>query len=167
MTQSHFEILLRRNVPHILENILFSLDYESFKACFEVSSTWHNLLKSETLIKKAKSLFHDEILYDDQKLYSASFEGSLDRVRKLTFYGLVNLNYVYWICPFSGQEQSTPLFVAALNGHLEVEQLLLERGAIPDQMYKELNQEKLWKAAKEGRIEEVTRLLSCEGLDKD
>ena len=56
MTQSHFEILLRRNVPHILENILFSLDYESFKACFEVSSTWHNLLKSETLLKKAKSL---------------------------------------------------------------------------------------------------------------
>ena len=67
MTPSHFDILLSRNVPHILESIFFSLDYESFKECFAVSKTWHTLFKSEMYQKKAKSLFHDEILWDEQR----------------------------------------------------------------------------------------------------
>ena len=167
MAPSQFDILLSRNVPHILESIFLSLDYESFKECFQVSNTWNRLLKSEIFRRMAKDLFHDEILEDEQRLYFLSYEDNLDEVKKLINCGMVKLNFIFELCPYTGQSNSTPLSVAAHMGHLEVEQLLLEGGAIPDETYKELNQEKLCKAAKEGKIEEVTRLLSCEGLDKD
>ena len=50
--------LFTRNVPHILENIFFSLDYESFKTCMEVNKGWHELLTSRFYNKKALLLFH-------------------------------------------------------------------------------------------------------------
>ena len=53
--------------------------------------------------------------------------------------------------------------MAALKGNLEVEHLLLERGAIPNNTYYSTNEKKLWKAANEGNVEEVTRLLSYNG----
>ena len=59
MSRSHFDTLLSKNVPHILENIFFSLDFESFKACFEVSKTWNTLLKSEMFHKKAQGAFQE------------------------------------------------------------------------------------------------------------
>ena len=34
-----FEILFNRQVPHIVEKIFFSLDYESLKKCLEVCNT--------------------------------------------------------------------------------------------------------------------------------
>ena len=63
-------------------------------------------------------------------------------------------------CPYSGESKCTLLSVAALKGNLEVqvEHLLLERGAIPDNTYYSTNEKKLWKAANEGNVEEVTRL---------
>ena len=40
-------MLFTRSVPHILEKIFFSLDYESFMRCSEVNKTWNDLLTSE------------------------------------------------------------------------------------------------------------------------
>ena len=42
-----FDQLRSKTVPHILEKIFFALDYESYKICFEVSTTWRRLLTSE------------------------------------------------------------------------------------------------------------------------
>ena len=56
-----FDKLFAKSVPHILEKIFFSLDYESYKECLEVSDTWNKLLLSEPYLKIGKSVFRDEI----------------------------------------------------------------------------------------------------------
>ena len=67
-----FDTLLSKNVPHILENIFFSLDYESFKTCHKVSTTWNELLTSLSFVTRAKSEFYEDILEDEKKLFTAS-----------------------------------------------------------------------------------------------
>ena len=123
-----------------------------------MSSTWHTLLKSEIFQKKAKSLFQDEILIDQVLLHRASGKGDIDVVRELASYGMLDLNHKLEFCPFIGLRHvinTTPWSAAAHEEQLDVEQILLERGAVSDQTCKEL-----WKAAKEVNMEEVKRLLS-------
>ena len=64
MDSSAFDKLFSRNVPHILEKIFFSLDYESYKNCLEVSDTWEELLMSEKYQKKGKAAFQDDLKRD-------------------------------------------------------------------------------------------------------
>merc|ERR1712154_732796 len=54
MDSSPLTMLFTRSVPHILEKIFFSLDYESFVRCSEVNRTWNGLLTSEPYL----SAFH-------------------------------------------------------------------------------------------------------------
>ena len=56
-----FDTLLTKYVPHILENIFFSLDYKSFKSCLQVNRKWKELIMSEAYKIKGKFVFHDEI----------------------------------------------------------------------------------------------------------
>ena len=44
---SGFDLLLKRNVPHIWEKIFLSLDYASFRNCLRVSHEWNNVLEGE------------------------------------------------------------------------------------------------------------------------
>ena len=37
LPESSFDVLLNKNVPHVLEKIFLSLDYASFKSCLQVS----------------------------------------------------------------------------------------------------------------------------------
>ena len=62
-----FDILFTKSVPHILESIFFSLDYESFKTCLKVSTTWRELLTSETYITKEKSVFYGELVDEENE----------------------------------------------------------------------------------------------------
>ena len=57
--------LFDRAVPHILEKIFFCLDYESYKKCHEVNSSWRELLTSALYLKKAKEVFKEEIWKDE------------------------------------------------------------------------------------------------------
>ena len=59
---------LSKCFPHILENIFFSLDYESFKNCLEVSNGWKCVLTSMRYQTVGKSVFKREILKDGAKL---------------------------------------------------------------------------------------------------
>ena len=56
-----FDVLLTKNVPHILEKIFLSLDYKSFMTCREVSRTWKELLTSESFQMKEKSVYIMEL----------------------------------------------------------------------------------------------------------
>ena len=67
-----FCTLFTKSVPHILEKIFFSLDYESFKKCLEVSTAWKELLTSESFIIRGKMVFREEILKDEKSLTDAS-----------------------------------------------------------------------------------------------
>ena len=70
MNTCGFDILLSKNVPHILEDIFFSVDYDSFKKCLEVSKSWNDLLTSESFLRRGKSVFCEEI--QDELLLAAT-----------------------------------------------------------------------------------------------
>ena len=116
------ELLFKRNVPHILEIIIFSLDYTSYKTCFEVCKALNQLLTSNTFQGKGKYVFDKEISEDETKLWHASRCGILEEVRRLLSYGLLNVDCVRLA-------DCTPLGIAAFWGHKEVVKILLEQGA--------------------------------------
>lgn len=66
-----FDTLFEKSVPHIVERIFFSLDYESFKTCHDVSKVWRALLTSHSIQRKAKTVFRKEIL--KARLYKITF----------------------------------------------------------------------------------------------
>ena len=138
-----FDTLLAKNVPHILESIFLSLDYKSFKDCLEVNKTWNGLLTSESFQVKAKLVFHEDIVNEQKELWHASMWGKVEVVKRILSSIMVDMN-----CP-GGFNDSTPLCEAASEGHKEVAQLLLQRGAEPDKADK-LGQTPLYWAAMTG-----------------
>ena len=123
-----FDKLFARNVPHIVEAIFLSLDYQSYKNCFEVSSTWNAQLKSQQYHRRAKRKYQDGIYRDERKLWDASNMGKINEVRKLLSTGLLDVNFS------SGHRshKSTSLCEAAAMGQREVVKLLLDSGANPN-----------------------------------
>ena len=130
MDSCAFDKLFGMNVPHIVEAIFLSLDFQSYKNCFEVSSTWNGLLTSEQYQVRAKRRFQDGIHRDERKLWNASNKGEINEVRKLLFTGLLDVNYLGR--HGRGVHKSTPLCEAAAMGEREVVKLLLDSGANPN-----------------------------------
>ena len=126
-----FDALFTRCVPHILENIFFSLDYMSFKRCKEVNKAWKELLSSETYQKKSLELFPQEMLVekkeDEMKLLNASREGNAEEVRRLLS------KHVYEDFAAGGYA----MFNSVIWGHNDVVKLLLDAGADVDVADKE------------------------------
>ena len=135
---SAFDILFAKNVPHILEMIFFSLDYESYNKCLEVNNTWKQLLTSESYHKKGKIVFSQELIDLEKKLMQASSDGNVLKVRQVISCRMVNVNCLLrdvdriqiahtWI----HRMKKTPLHEAASGGHQEVVKVLLDGGGDP------------------------------------
>ena len=58
---SIFHRFFSAGVPHIFEEIIFHLDYKTFKTCLEVNSIWKELLTSERFKILGKHIFKEEI----------------------------------------------------------------------------------------------------------
>ena len=125
--RSAFDILFEMNLPHILEKIFGHLDYESYKKCYEVNSAWHELLTSDPYLRRAKAVFREGILGDEKKLQDAIKGGDMDEIKRLLSYQLVDVNK-------TGNDEFglAPLHDAALGGHADVVQMLIDRGAEPN-----------------------------------
>ena len=147
-----FDKLIARNVPHILEDIFFSLDYESFKTCAKVSRAWAELLESDTFRSKEESLFKKY----KGKLFASASINNVDEVRRLLSKKLADVNGL-------GDDKITPLQIAALNGNEEVVKLLLDSGAKPNRT-KICSSTPLHLAAIQGRSN-VVKILLDRGAD--
>ena len=117
-----FFSLFSTSFPHIFRKIFFSLDYQSYKNCLEVSNEWKSVLTSETYKTKGKSVFKEEIMEDEKKLCIAAGQGNTDEVKELLSSCMVDVNSRAFTA-------ITPLHYAAFKGHKDVAQVLLEWGA--------------------------------------
>ena len=123
---SGFDTLFSKNMPHILEKIFLSLDYESLKTCYHISNQWKEFITSDYFQGKAKKLFSSDIEDDEISLSEASNLGNADEVKSLLCYGLVDVNYIGWI------HDRTALHEASDRGHNNVVKVLLDMGANPN-----------------------------------
>ena len=118
-----FDTLFSRNLPHILEKIFLSLDYESFKNCLKVNSEWREFLASERFMTKFK---HD-IFEDERKLLVAAGQDNTEDIRALLSSGMVDVN-----CRDHYYTRFTSLHEASYRGIKDNVRLLLESGADPN-----------------------------------
>ena len=86
-----FDIIFRKNVPHILENIFFSLDYQSFKKCMDVNRTWRELLSTPSYQKELEKMLIEKNK-NEELLYFAAKEGKTKEVRELISSHRVDVN---------------------------------------------------------------------------
>ena len=150
-----FDKLFTKSVPNILEKIFLSMDGKSFLNSMEVNKSWNYMLKSQSFKRFGKTIFGQEIW---KELLQGAKLGTANRIKTIMSSGMVDINNVMDI--FRG-----PLHHAAENGHKDVVEFLLDRGA-------ELNQcnnrglTPLHFAAKNGHID-VVQLLLDRGADPD
>ena len=142
-----FDKLLNKNVPHILEKIFLSLDYDSFMKCHKVCNAWSELLGTESFKKRSKALYQDEMVVD---LFKATVAGNIKEVTRLLAIG-ININVI--------KDHSTPLMMAvSTRSHIDVVKLLLNAGADPNTS-DELGRTPLHEAAINGFTEAIKMLL--------
>ena len=126
-----FNKLFKTNVPHVLEMIFFSLDYESYKKCLKVCFKWRELLSTTSFPAQVKLLFRNEIAKDQLMLSSATWNGYAEIAKSLLSSGLldVNANISMGLNNIISRTAGTLLTLAAEEGHEEVVLLLLDNGA--------------------------------------
>ena len=96
-----FDILFAINVPHILEKIFLSLDYESFKNCVKVNDAWKNLLTSEAFKRKWMIVYQEAILTEGKFIRQDSKKGKNAKYAYLWMSYLISLvlfwEYCTWV----------------------------------------------------------------------
>ena len=125
MDNSDFNKLFNSNVPHIIERIFLSLDYQTFKNCHQVCNAWNEVLSIESFQNKAEMLLSENNL----KLCRASTEGNLYEVRRILSHGMVDFNSVLQWHIIENITRNSTTHMGTIYGHKDVLYLLLTVGA--------------------------------------
>ena len=146
-----FDRLFAIRVVHIHEKIFFSLDYNSFKNCQEVSKSWQNMLTSESSQRWRKSVFREGI---QEELETAIYNGHTEVVREMLSNGMADVDCMI-------RDWYTPLWLAAFqfHGREDIIQLLLDAGAEPDKLDAKYQYPPIINAALCGHLGNVKALL--------
>ena len=126
---SAFDLLFAKNVPHILENIFFSLDYRSFQTCYKVSKVWGEFLSSQS----CQNLFEKMLIKkeeNEKKLKAALFPRKSRDSRKIQEL-ISNADWIDFNCA-KLWNHGTPLMEATWEGLNDMVQILLDGGADPN-----------------------------------
>ena len=150
---SAFDSLFKRNVPHILEAIFFSLDHKSFMTCMRVNKTWRGLLSTTQYQRQLRELIKKQ--ENGEKLYKAVQVGNVGEARRLINDDMVDVNFEF------GYYKLTPLMEAARQGNKEIIQILLDAGADVDQSDKLRYTPLHWAAIVKPNVEIVKMLLGA------
>ena len=134
VSASAFEMLFTTNVPHVLEMIFFSLDYESYKKCLKVCIKWRELLITKSFQTRVNLLFCNEVSKEQGMLSCAAWNGHTQMAKSLLSSGLldVNANISKYVNNIISRPAGTLLTLAAEEGHEDVVLLLLNNGADPN-----------------------------------
>ena len=154
-----FNRLFSKSVPHILEKIFFSLDFDSFVACGKVTLAWEELHSSRLYQEKAYELWREKE-ENEIRLFKASRNGDVEEVQRLLESG-INPNVKRAVFPINSLCQNA-LCIAASNGNIEVVKLLLKFGADPN-IQSSLGLTPLH-AARRGKNELVKQLINAGAL---
>ena len=157
MDPSDFIKLLTNKMPHILENIFLSLDYESFKECHKVCVAWKDILSRESFRQKAETLLAE----NGWNLWKASRDGNVEEVKRIISNGMVDVN-----CK-QGYDKTTPLYMAAENGHIEVAKVLLNAGADANTANRKKKKVTALYQAVSYNSKDMVKLLLDRGADPD
>ena len=125
-----FDTLFKKNVPHILEKIFASLDYDSFKKCQEVCLTWHQLFLSEAYLDISKDLLEEKNVNEIMLCYSSK-KGDERKVRILLSMGVDPNCQTELKTPLNNALYSIYSNVGPPHDHIKVVKLLLAAGATP------------------------------------
>ena len=163
---SAFDTLFGKNVPHILEIIFFSLDYNSYNSCMRVNRTWRGLFGTARYSEKLDEKLIEKKIYE-RKLFDASRKGNAEEVKRHINAHMLTVNFRMPICD-SGMvwygipydTESTPLIGACAEGHNEVVQVLLDAGADVN-MGDSSGNTPLMFAGKSGQVKCVNLLLGA------
>ena len=155
MSGSDFNKLLTTNVPHIHEEIFFSLDFQSFKNCHKVCKAWNHFLSAESFHQKARTL----LSVNNQKLWWATTDGNANKVAKILSNGMVDVNNEVGV-PKMPTTTTTPLKWASYHDFKDVVQLLLKAGADANKTVKG-GPTPLLHAVRHGFKEVAQLLLDC------
>ena len=126
MGGSAFDKLFKTCVPHILEQIFFSLDYDSYKACHLVCKDWNEMLSTESFKQKANKILTE----NNVMLRSATRKGNVDEVRRILSKSMVDVNCDWESFP------GTLLCFAINEGHFKMVKILLDARADPNKVIK-------------------------------
>ena len=150
-----FDLLFKQSVPHILEKIFFSLDFESFLNSMDVSRSWRKILTSERFLLVAMSVFGEEV---EREFWKASKEGHLNNIKNILSNFVLDINYV------GDEQKGTALSAASSGGHKCVVHFLLDKGANPNKADEDDGWTPLLWAAYHGN-REVASILLGKGAD--
>ena len=151
-----FDKLFTRSVPHIIENIFFSLDYDSFMNCGKVCVAWKDLFSSKLYQQEAVKLWQEK-KENELRLCQYSKDGDVEEVQRLLASG-VEPNCAT-DTPMINLYGDNPLCLAATSGNNEVMKLLLKFGADPNRE-NGFKESPLRCAARAGHYELVKQLVN-------